>query len=86
LRIERWALALAAFAFAGAAHAGAQKYEVLSASVRASLARAVNERATFDDKGGNDLAHPPDPHPKTCVHAEAASPAQRSNRCEREST
>jgi soluble lytic murein transglycosylase-like protein len=50
LRIERWAFALAAFAFAGAAQAGAQKYEVLSASVRASLARAVNERATFDDK------------------------------------
>jgi len=56
LRIERWALALAAFVFAGAAHAGAQKYEVLSASVRASLARAVNERATFDEKDAETRA------------------------------
>jgi len=30
------------------AHAGAQQYEVLSASVRATLAQAVNERGTFD--------------------------------------
>ena len=30
-------------------HAGAQKYEALSASVRASLAKAVNDRATSDD-------------------------------------
>ena len=50
MRIERWVLALAALAVACAAHAGAQKYEVLSASVRASLARAVNDRSSFDDK------------------------------------
>ena len=31
-----------------AAHAGAQQYEVLSASVRASLSRAVSERTTID--------------------------------------
>jgi soluble lytic murein transglycosylase-like protein len=30
-------------------HAGAQQYEVLSASVRASLARAVNERGAIDE-------------------------------------
>ena len=30
------------------AHAGAQQYEVLSASVRASLSQAVNDRATVD--------------------------------------
>src|SRR6187549_561677 len=56
LRIEQWLVALAAFAVAGAAHAGAQKYEVLSASVRASLARAVNERAPFDDKDAETRA------------------------------
>jgi soluble lytic murein transglycosylase-like protein len=33
-----------------AAGAGAQQYEVLSASVRATLARAVNDRATVDTK------------------------------------
>ncbi len=33
-----------------AATAGAQQYEVLSASVRATLARAVNDRATVDTK------------------------------------
>lgn len=33
-----------------AALAGAQQYEVLSASVRATLARAVNDRATVDIK------------------------------------
>jgi soluble lytic murein transglycosylase-like protein len=31
-------------------HAGAQQYELLSASVRATLARAVNERGTFDER------------------------------------
>ncbi|HSJ99020.1 MAG TPA: transglycosylase SLT domain-containing protein [Myxococcota bacterium] len=41
----RLALAVAALAFAGCAWGGAQQYEVLSASVRATLARAVNERA-----------------------------------------
>ena len=47
-----------ALAFAGAmlaiappaARAGAQQYEVLSASVRATLARAVNERSSVDMK------------------------------------
>ncbi|HXZ49378.1 MAG TPA: lytic transglycosylase domain-containing protein [Usitatibacter sp.] len=38
----------AALALPGAVLAGAQRYEVLSASVRASLSRAVNERATVD--------------------------------------
>src|SRR6187399_1807649 len=33
-----------------AALAGAQQYEVLSASVRATLARAVNDRASVDTK------------------------------------
>ena len=33
-----------------AAFAGAQQYEVLSASVRATLARAVNDRASVDTK------------------------------------
>ena len=32
------------------AHAGAQQYEVLSASVRATLANAVNDRSTVDMK------------------------------------
>ncbi len=44
----RRALAALACAAALGAHAGAQQYEVLSASVRASLARAVNERSTVD--------------------------------------
>ena len=43
-------LLLAAAAVAGDANAGAQQYEVLSASVRASLARAVNERSSVDEK------------------------------------
>ncbi|MEO7813389.1 MAG: hypothetical protein ABIR73_15225, partial [Usitatibacter sp.] len=30
--------------------AGAQQYEVLSASVRATLARAVNDRTTVDER------------------------------------
>jgi soluble lytic murein transglycosylase-like protein len=37
-----------AFACAGEARAGAQKYELLSASVRASLASAVNDRGNAD--------------------------------------
>jgi hypothetical protein len=41
-------LSLAALLGGEAAHAGAQQYEVLSASVRATLARAVNERTTVD--------------------------------------
>ena len=40
-----WALALAPCAFAGA-----QQYEVLSASVRAALANAVNDRSSVDMK------------------------------------
>jgi soluble lytic murein transglycosylase-like protein len=40
--------AAAAFAVAGDASAGAQQYEVLSASVRASMAGAVNDRGNAD--------------------------------------
>ena len=50
MRIDRRLIAAAALAAAEMAHAGAQRYEVLSASVRASLARAVNDRSTFDEK------------------------------------
>jgi soluble lytic murein transglycosylase-like protein len=47
----RLALAAAVLAIApAAAVAGAQQYEVLSASVRATLARAVNERSSADLK------------------------------------
>jgi soluble lytic murein transglycosylase-like protein len=42
------ALALAVLGAAGDARAGAQRYEVLSASVRATLAQAVNERTPVD--------------------------------------
>src|ERR1700680_4149678 len=42
--------AAAALAFSPGALAGAQQYEVLSASVRASLANAVNDRASVDMK------------------------------------
>lgn len=50
-RAELAALAAAlALFFAGAAQAGAQRYELLSASVRASLARAVNDRASVDTR------------------------------------
>ena len=42
--------AAALLAAAPGAFAGDQKYEVLSASVRASLARAVNDRSTVDEK------------------------------------
>jgi soluble lytic murein transglycosylase-like protein len=47
-RIERWLAGAALCAAASCAFAGAQQYEVLSASVRASLSRAVNERGTVD--------------------------------------
>ena len=47
-RIEAWLLAAVLAGAAAIAHAGAQQYEVLSASVRASLSRAVNDRATVD--------------------------------------
>jgi soluble lytic murein transglycosylase-like protein len=46
----RLILAAASFAAAGPALAGAQQYEVLSASVRATLAHAVNERTSVDGK------------------------------------
>jgi soluble lytic murein transglycosylase-like protein len=46
-RAERAALLLA-LCIAGPAFAGAQQYEVLSASVRATLAQAVNDRASVD--------------------------------------
>jgi soluble lytic murein transglycosylase-like protein len=48
---ERVARAFAAVAIAlaaASAHAGAQRYELLSASVRASLSRAVNDAADVD--------------------------------------
>ena len=44
------ALGSALFLAAGPAFAGAQQYEVLSASVRATLASAVNDRASVDWK------------------------------------
>ena len=46
--LARASVAALALAFAGEALAGAQQYEILSASVRASLARAVNERGNAD--------------------------------------
>jgi soluble lytic murein transglycosylase-like protein len=51
LRIHRRRalFALAAAAIAPRAFAGAQQYEILSASVRASLARAVTERTAIDE-------------------------------------
>jgi soluble lytic murein transglycosylase-like protein len=51
-RVIDWRAALAAalVAFAGPALAGAQQYEMLSASVRATLASAVNDRASVDVK------------------------------------
>jgi soluble lytic murein transglycosylase-like protein len=45
--LAAWLVA-AASAFAGVAFAGAQQYELLSASVRASLASAVNDRGNVD--------------------------------------
>jgi soluble lytic murein transglycosylase-like protein len=51
LRAEIAALAAAAaLAWPAASLAGAQQYEVLSASVRAALANAVNDRASVDMK------------------------------------
>ena len=44
------ALACAALTFASPAWSGAQQYEVLSASVRATMASAVNDRASVDWK------------------------------------
>jgi len=44
------ALGAALFLACGPAFAGAQQYEVLSASVRATLASAVNDRASVDVK------------------------------------
>ena len=49
-RIESLVAAAALAVAATLAHAGAQQYEVLSASVRATLAQAVNERGTFDSR------------------------------------
>jgi soluble lytic murein transglycosylase-like protein len=46
----RAAFAAAALGACSLAFAGAQQYEVLSASVRASLAQAVNDRSTVDTK------------------------------------
>ena len=48
--IARVTLAATLFTAAGHANAGAQQYEVLSASVRATLAGAVNDRASVDFK------------------------------------
>jgi len=50
LRAISAAAAVAALAGSPAALAGAQQYEVLSASVRATLANAVNDRASVDVK------------------------------------
>jgi soluble lytic murein transglycosylase-like protein len=47
-RLARASVAAFALAFAGEALAGAQQYEILSASVRASLTRAVNDRGSAD--------------------------------------
>jgi len=51
-RVIDWRAAAAALllAFAEPAFAGAQQYEVLSASVRATLASAVNDRSSVDWK------------------------------------
>ena len=49
-RAAEAALAAALALAPGAARAGAQQYEILSASVRASLATAVSDRATVDMK------------------------------------
>jgi len=49
-RLPSLVLALAAACCAGQALAGAQQYEVLSASVRATLAQAVNDRTPVDMK------------------------------------
>ena len=49
-RLASIAFGLAALAAGGAAIAGAQQYEVLSASVRATLSAAVNDRTPVDFK------------------------------------
>ena len=49
-RLEAALLAAIFLAAPPPAVAGAQQYEVLSASVRASLSRSVNDRATYDYK------------------------------------
>jgi soluble lytic murein transglycosylase-like protein len=49
-RLEAAFLAAIFLAAPPPALAGAQQYEVLSAAVRASLSRSVNDRATFDYK------------------------------------
>ena len=49
-RLRSLILAAAAALWGGDVRAGAQQYEVLSASVRASLARAVNDRTTVDER------------------------------------
>ena len=49
-RLRSLALGLAALLAGGLAHAGAQQYEVLSASVRATLSAAVNDRTPVDFK------------------------------------
>ena len=49
LRAER-AFACLLLAFASPCFGGAQQYEVLSASVRATLAQAVNDRSTVDTR------------------------------------
>ena len=49
-RLRSLAFCAAAIAWGGDALAGAQQYEVLSASVRASLAQAVNDRTPVDSK------------------------------------
>ena len=48
MRIRAWGIVVALLC--GDALAGAQQYEVLSASVRATLAQAVNDRSTVDTK------------------------------------
>ena len=48
MRIAGWGIVVALLC--GDALAGAQQYEVLSASVRATLANAVNDRSTVDTK------------------------------------
>ena len=50
LRAISAAAVAAALAWPSGAIAGAQQYEVLSASVRATLANAVNDRASVDLK------------------------------------
>ncbi len=62
------ALALALAAAAPAAFAGAQRYELLSASVRTALAHAVNDNASYDA---------PDEQTRRWIHAMAPRLAGR---------